>query len=194
MDKHGNKDWLGPLLEKLGPCLQVQIADLANLLEVYDNFVHFRRPRYAFYSVFLFFALFLLVACASIQFTMNVFQFVVVLVLFGCWPISSLYPRYRLLVSPLKLAFSEIPTYPEWALRYLQDRGSSTLEEIRSYLSENLHDRIDSSEVVAQGIGDHIISSRVEKHLPTLSSKNMHGGYKIFYHSVTLSTTSQDIS
>ncbi|KAI9846356.1 MAG: hypothetical protein M1837_004209 [Sclerophora amabilis] len=34
IDKHGREDWLGPLLDEMGPCLQLQLGDVANLLEV----------------------------------------------------------------------------------------------------------------------------------------------------------------
>ncbi|KAB8289983.1 hypothetical protein EYC80_010310 [Monilinia laxa] len=173
MGKHGNKDWLGPLLEQLGPYLQVQIADLANLLEVYDNFFHFRRSQYTFYSLFLFVAVFLLSAFASIQFTMNVFWFVVGLVFFGCWPISSLHPRYRLLVSPLKWAFWDIPTHPEWSLQYLQNRGSSALLKINTHASENLQVRVGTSEASAEATG------KIEKHFQTISSTDIDGGHDI---------------
>ncbi|RAL62368.1 hypothetical protein DID88_004934 [Monilinia fructigena] len=173
MGKHGNKDWLGPLLDQLGPYLQVQIADLANLLEVYDNFFHFRRSQYTFYSLFLFVAMFLLSAFASIQFTMNVFWFVVGLIFFGCWPISSLHPRYRLLVSPLKWAFWDIPTYPEWSLQYLQNRGSSVLLKINTHASGDLQVRVGTSEASAETTG------KIEKHFQSIGSTDMDGGHDI---------------
>jgi hypothetical protein len=40
MDKYGSNDWLGLLLEKLGPGIQVHIADFTSLLEAYYNFYH----------------------------------------------------------------------------------------------------------------------------------------------------------
>ncbi|EDN98390.1 hypothetical protein SS1G_13248 [Sclerotinia sclerotiorum 1980 UF-70] len=169
MEKHGNKHWLGPLLEQTGPYLQVQIADLANLLEVYDSFFHFRRPQNTFYSLFLFLAVFLLSVCASIQFTMKVFWFVVGLVFFGCWPISSLYPQYRLLVSPLKWAFWDIPTYSEWSLQYLQERGSSTLEKINSQPSRNINTRVGGSEITVKS------GSHNEDDNPTVGSESVRG-------------------
>ncbi|ESZ90497.1 hypothetical protein SBOR_9127 [Sclerotinia borealis F-4128] len=180
MDKHGEKDWLGPLLEQLGPFLQLQIADLANLLEVYDSFFYFRRPQNTLFSLSMFVAVFLISACTSIQFTMRMLWFGVGLVFFGCWPISSLYPRYRLLVSPLKWAFWDIPTYPEWALQYLQDRGSSALREINSQLSKNFNGRIGSAEVVVATAEHDTDSPRIEKHVQTVtvSSENMHEGHK----------------
>ncbi|ATZ48696.1 hypothetical protein BCIN_03g08810 [Botrytis cinerea B05.10] len=175
MDQHGNKDWLGPLLDKLGPYLQLQIADLANLLEVYDSFIHFRSPQNTFHSLFLFAAMFLLSACASIQFTMKVFWFVVGLIFFGCWPISSLYPRYRLLVSPLKWAFWDIPTYPEWSLQYLQERGSSTLRKINLDASKDSTSRFESPQVMAELVDDNLHSPKAEKiHLQGLGLDNVH--------------------
>lgn len=174
MDKHGNKDWLGPFLEQIGPYLQVQIADLANLLEVYDSFFHFRRPQNTFYSLFIFVALFLLSACTSVQFTMNAFWFIVGLVFFGCWPISSLYPRYRLLVSPIKWGFWDIPTYPEWSLQYLQEHGSSALREINTHTSENLNSQVGSPDIIVEPTGDNTNRYRTDKHLEVIGSENMH--------------------
>ena len=34
IDKHGRDGWLDPLVEKLGPYIQLQLGDVANLLEV----------------------------------------------------------------------------------------------------------------------------------------------------------------
>lgn len=51
---------------------------------------------------------------------------------FGCLPISSLYPRYRLLVSPLKMMFWNVPTEAEWCLQYLRDRAMAARETILS--------------------------------------------------------------
>ncbi|KAF7875256.1 hypothetical protein EAF04_002428 [Stromatinia cepivora] len=172
MEKHGNKHWLGPLLEQIGPYLEVQIADLANFLEVYDSFFHFRCPQNTFNSLFLFVAVFLLSAYASIQFTMKVFWFVVGLIFFGCWPISSLYPQYRLLVSPLKWAFWDIPTYSEWSLQYLRGRGSSALEKISSHPSRNTNTRVGGSEITVKS-ADHN-----EDHIQTIGPESIHGEYQ----------------
>lgn len=39
IDKHGRDNWLEPLLEDLGPYIQLQIGDIANMLEVFDKSV-----------------------------------------------------------------------------------------------------------------------------------------------------------
>ena len=35
VDKHGRKHWLEPLLDELGPFIQLQLNDIANMLEVF---------------------------------------------------------------------------------------------------------------------------------------------------------------
>ena len=46
MEKHGPENWLEPLLEGLGPQTQLQLGDIANLLEVFqksgDPSIHIR--------------------------------------------------------------------------------------------------------------------------------------------------------
>jgi hypothetical protein len=40
VDQHGSKEWLEPLLDEIGPYIQVQIIDIANFFEVVYNFWH----------------------------------------------------------------------------------------------------------------------------------------------------------
>lgn len=37
IDKHGRHDWLEPLMEQLGPHVQLQLGDMANMLEVFSK-------------------------------------------------------------------------------------------------------------------------------------------------------------
>ena len=39
MDKHGKKHWLEPLLDELGPFVQLQLNDMADMLEVFAKYV-----------------------------------------------------------------------------------------------------------------------------------------------------------
>ena len=39
VDKHGRENWLEPLMEDLGPFIQLQLGDIANMLEVFDKWV-----------------------------------------------------------------------------------------------------------------------------------------------------------
>ena len=35
IDKHGRQDWIEPLVDHLGPPIQLQLGDMANMLEVF---------------------------------------------------------------------------------------------------------------------------------------------------------------
>ena len=39
IDKHGRDHWLEPLIEDLGPFIQLQLSDMANMLEVFQKLV-----------------------------------------------------------------------------------------------------------------------------------------------------------
>lgn len=132
MDRHGSHDWLEPLLEELGPFIQIQVADLANMLEAFYNFYHFQSHRATVSSLILIGTFFVVSAFCDARFALRLFWFVLGLVFFGCWPIASLYPRYRLLVSPVKWALWDVPTHAEWCFAYLQERSDIARKAILS--------------------------------------------------------------
>ena len=37
VDKHGRQDWLEPVVDHLGPQIQLQLGDIANMLEVFSK-------------------------------------------------------------------------------------------------------------------------------------------------------------
>ena len=39
IDKHGRDNWLEPLVDELGPYVQLQLGDMANMLEVFAKLV-----------------------------------------------------------------------------------------------------------------------------------------------------------
>ncbi|KUJ18508.1 uncharacterized protein LY89DRAFT_582089 [Mollisia scopiformis] len=140
MDKHGSDDWLGPLMEELGAFIQVQIADLASFFEATYNFYHFRSPPATFATLCLIASLFLVSVLTDSRFALRLFWFFIGLTFFICWPISSLYPRYRFLVSPLKWALWEVPNHSEWCFRFLQDRAAVVRQAILRHEAGDIHD------------------------------------------------------
>lgn len=137
IDKYGPDGWLKPLLDELGPHIQVQIGDFASLLEAVSNFYHFRSPQATVASLCLFAALFLLTAFSDSDFALRVAWFVLGVVFFGCWPIASRYPKYRLLVSPLKWALWNVPTHSELAFQLLNERATIAKQAIMAHESND---------------------------------------------------------
>lgn len=154
MDQGGKDDWLKPLMDELGPNIQLQIIDLASFLEVLYNFYHFRSPRDTFATLVLFAALTILTTFADSQFTMKVFWGIIGLIFFVCWPISSLYPRYRLLVSPFRWGFWDIPNHAERSFRYLQERAAVVLQAIDEHDYEEDRNSVDPLETAHPHLSD----------------------------------------
>lgn len=188
MHKHGREGWLEPLVEELGPYVQLEAGDLADLLEVFAKYVtispiflqkketplyplfhptlppsfsppppppsfpspspHHRPPSlltrthhptsFATWNLPLktaqtlfFFATCLLISLLTdMAFSMKVFWFLAGGAFFLSWPISSHYPKYRHLVSPLRWVFWDIPTEAERAFLYLRARAQGARERV----------------------------------------------------------------
>ena len=130
IDRHGREKWLDPLIEELGPYVQLQLGDIANLLEVLSNFYSWKSPRQTAASLVFFGACLLTALFADMKFGMKVFSFISGASFFLCWPISSLYPRYRYLVSPIKWVLWDIPTHAEWSFQYLRRRCQESRESM----------------------------------------------------------------
>ncbi|KAI9820582.1 MAG: hypothetical protein M1827_004951 [Pycnora praestabilis] len=122
--KRGDANWVNPLVEELGPWILLQIGDVANGLEVLRNFYEWRSPRRTTISlgilttgsmIAIFTPTWLLVKCATL---------IIAILLFGLYPVASKYPDYRLLASPIKWVFWNIPTHAEWAIDNLQKQAA----------------------------------------------------------------------
>lgn len=130
IDKHGRDSWLEPLINELGPYIQLQLGDVANMLEVFHNFYHWKSPRKTAASLTFIAACLLVSVFADMAFCMRIVGFIVGGCFFLCWPISSLYPKYRYLVSPFKWVLWDIPTHAEWSFQYLRRQAQITREQM----------------------------------------------------------------
>ncbi|KAF2033071.1 hypothetical protein EK21DRAFT_59218, partial [Setomelanomma holmii] len=124
IEKRGDDKWADEIVEVVGPWLMVQLADMANFFESVRNFYEWRKPTRtaatlgAFACVILvipFIPLWLLVKSIGLSFG---FTF------FALFPLATNFPEYRLLVSPTKRLFWNIPTHAEWAIKYIQAEGT----------------------------------------------------------------------
>ena len=139
--KHGNDKWLDPLLDEIGPIVQLQIGDLADLLEVYQNCYDWKDPWATTYTLLFLSTCILVGHFTSTEFSVKILEWIGIIYFFFSRPISSLYPRYRHIVSPIKWITWDIPTHSEWAFRYLrreaQDARAAIVRQraIGKYLS-----------------------------------------------------------
>lgn len=120
---HGPSGWIDPLLEQLGPELQMQLSDTADFLEVLRNFHDWRTPYRTLCTLFTF-------GCAIIAATLLPRDISVRLIWGFCLcgffvsrPIASKHTQYRRCVNAVGWIFWDIPTDAEWSLAYLEDKA-----------------------------------------------------------------------
>jgi hypothetical protein len=124
IEKRGNDKWADDIVEVVGPWLMIQLADMANFFESVRNFYEWRKPTRTAATLAVF--AILIIACALTPTWVLVksatlsagFTF------FCLFPLATNFPEYRLLVSPTKRIFWNIPTHPEWAIKYIQAEGT----------------------------------------------------------------------
>ncbi|KAH7086267.1 hypothetical protein FB567DRAFT_444293 [Paraphoma chrysanthemicola] len=124
IEKRGDEKWADEIVQVVGPWLMIQLSDMANFFESVRNFYEWRKPTRtaatlaAFACIILvipFIPLWLLVKAMGLSFG---FTF------FALFPLATNFPEYRLLVSPTKRLFWNIPTHAEWAVQYIQAEGT----------------------------------------------------------------------
>ena len=123
VDKHGKNDWLDPLIDELGPHIQLQVGDLANMFEVLFNFYHWNSPWKTFGTLTFFASCLLVSIFTDMAYCVKIVWFIAGGSFFLCYPVSSRYPKYRYLVSPVKWILWDIPTHSEWSFQYLQGQA-----------------------------------------------------------------------
>lgn len=158
MDRHGDSDWVEPLIEDIGPRMQLQLGDAADFLEILYNFYSWKSPRktwatLAFFTVCLLISLF-----ADMAYCMKIVWFIVGGNFFLCFPIASHYPKYRFLVSSLRWVFWDIPTLPEWSFQYLRRQAQEDRERLIEQKIEEVHTH-ESSAGLLEAHHDHSGSS-----------------------------------
>lgn len=164
IDKHGRSNWLEPLIADLGPYIQLQLGDLANMLEVFSNFYHWKSPQKTV-ATLVFFASCLLVSIfADMAFCMKIVYFIAGGSFFLCYPVASRYPKYRYLVSPFKWVLWDIPTHAEWSFRYLRRKGQEAREQMIKEKVEQIHSRESAEPATGKYTGrlDTIPKVRIE--------------------------------
>lgn len=139
IDQHGTENWLEPLMSEMGPYIQLQLGDIADMLEVFANFHNWLSPRKTAASLCFFASCLLVSLCCDMAFCVKVTGFVAGGSFFLCWPIASHHPRYRYLVSPFKWVLWDIPTDAEWSFQYLRQRAQVSREQIIKEKVEHTH-------------------------------------------------------
>ena len=120
------------------------------------SFYHWKYPKKTRATVIFFISCLLVSALADMAFCMKIVWFIVGGSFFLCWPIASLFPKYRYLVSPFKWVLWDIPTHgkeflfltssmliihakAEWSFQYLRRQAQAAREQMIKSKIESGH-------------------------------------------------------
>lgn len=120
VQKHGGSDWVEPLLDGIGPHLQMQVGDLCMFLERVQNFYRWEEPRQTWLTLVMFSVSLVFLSLVSTQLCVRLLWLIVGSWFFYGFPIATNYPRYRHVVSPISWIFWLIPDAAELAIIQLQ--------------------------------------------------------------------------
>jgi len=124
--RHGSSDWVGPLLDELGPWLQLQLSDAADFLESASSYYDWRNVSSTTATCVVYVALILVSAIPSLEYSIKVFWLAAGLYFFLSRPIATLYPRFRHVMDPMRWMYWDAPT----ACKY-KDQSSNTCYHCR---------------------------------------------------------------
>ena len=140
VEKHGHEGWIEPLLDELGPVIQLQLADAADYLEILANFYRWAWPRKTVASLFFFLVCLLISLVADMAFCVKLVWLIVGCSFFLTYPLATRLPRYRRLFSAWRWIVWDIPSEAEWSIRKLQEKALVRQCDILS-MHENTADK-----------------------------------------------------
>ncbi|KIW68748.1 hypothetical protein PV04_04672 [Phialophora macrospora] len=133
IQRHGRHDWLEQFLNEIGPIIQLQLGDMADLLEIILNFHQWERPNLTLATLFFFSCCLLVALCADMEFCMKLVWFIAGGAFFLTYPLSATFPKYRLLLSQCRWVFWGIPTHAELAILNLQKKAASKEASLKDF-------------------------------------------------------------
>ena len=108
--RHGPDAWLDPLLNELGPWLQLQLGDVADFLEAASSYYDWRNVSSTTATSVVYAALLAVSAIPDLEYSIKVFWLACGLYFFVSRPVATLYPRFRHVMDPMRWMYWDSPT------------------------------------------------------------------------------------
>ncbi|KAJ9605903.1 hypothetical protein H2200_009752 [Cladophialophora chaetospira] len=125
--QHGQRAWTEHILEQAGPELFDWGERITDIMEMTQNFLEWRNPRYTGWTLTFLFASFIVITVTPTWLLVQSSFCSVGVVFFILTPLAVKYPRYRVLLSPPIWLLWRSPSHAEWALARLQAEASQCL-------------------------------------------------------------------
>jgi len=147
-----------------------------------SSFYEWRVPSQTAKTLGLLTAGLLLVSVVPVQILVRLATLMGGLTFFALFPIASQFPEYRLLVSPVKWMFWNIPTHAEWAIISLQAEGKSHSDQTASPQSSTKSETITPDHMGYRGTPSTAHEAHLSPHVVNSESETkIYGSYDCSY-------------
>ena len=107
--RHGNDAWVKPFLDEFGPWIQLQLGDLADFLELSENYYNWRNVSSTRASCFAYACLMVVSVVPDHGYSMKIFWLSCGIFFFLSRPVGARFPRFRHVVSPVRWMYWDSP-------------------------------------------------------------------------------------
>jgi len=129
LQEHG-ADWVDPLIERAGPKIQMQLSDIADTLEMLNNFYDWLDPRLTWATLFWFLTAILLGIFTPSEYSIKIVTMCCIVMFFGSRYVAHHHPEYRHVVNAFNYIFWGIPNDADWSMSYLRKKAQETRAEL----------------------------------------------------------------
>jgi hypothetical protein len=129
LQEHGT-DWIDPFIESAGPKIQMQLSDIADTLEMLNNFYDWLDPRLTWATLFWFSTAILLGIFTPSEYSIKIVTMCCIVMFFGSRYVAHYHPEYRHVVNAFNYIFWGIPNDADWSMSYLRAKAQETRAEL----------------------------------------------------------------
>ncbi|KAI4842504.1 hypothetical protein E4T45_09031, partial [Aureobasidium sp. EXF-8846] len=129
LQEHG-ANWVDPLIESAGPKIQMQLSDIADTLEMLNNFHDWLDPKLTWATLFWFFTAILLGVFTPSEYSIKIVTMCCIVMFFGSRYVAHYHPEYRHVVNAFNYIFWGIPNDADWSMSYLREKAQETRAEL----------------------------------------------------------------
>ncbi|KAF2420342.1 hypothetical protein EJ08DRAFT_653832 [Tothia fuscella] len=130
IERHGQDSWIEPMIEAVGPQLQVLTRRTADALEKLTSLYEWKNPQATGIALTVFAIVVVFPAIAGNDFAIRLWTFLAIVTFFGDHPTAVRFPNFRKMLSPIRWIFGVVPTENETAFEYLRAQGDDLRAQV----------------------------------------------------------------
>jgi hypothetical protein len=162
IERHGESDWLDPMIEAVGPTLQVRVNQIANAMEKLTNLYNWKEPHSTGLAIILFGLVAVCPTLIGTAFATRLWILLTILAFFTYYPLSIQFPDLYRVVGAMTW-LTVVPTGSQTSFSYLRSQADALREKLHGQQETlGLRSGKDESDVPSQDKAGMAVSTEVD--------------------------------